>query len=70
MSYRGDGVAVSKSEALKWWTQASESGHLAATYQLAHLLKHGSPEERVKSCNLFESAVKSGLKAAYFEAGL
>ena len=70
MSYRGDGVLASKSEAMKWWSRASNQGHVAATYQLAHLLKQGSQKERSKSCQLFESSFKSGLKAASFELGL
>ena len=70
MAYRGDGVPASKAEALKWWTKASNDGHVAATYQLAHLIKNGSQKDRMKSCDLFDKASKSGMKAAYFEAGL
>ena len=70
MSYRGDGIKASRSEAMKWWSKASDSGHLAATYQLAHLLKQGSLKDRSKSCDLFEKSFKAGLHAASFEHGL
>lgn len=70
MYYRGDGIGKSLTEALKWWKKASKEGHLAASYQAAHLLKKSSPEDRQLACDLFKRAAEGGLQAAFFEAGL
>lgn len=62
MYYYGNGVKLDKSEAAKWYSLASEQGHVPAKWRLAILYYHGSGvnQDYQKAADLYHSAAKQG----------
>lgn len=66
MYYKGEGVAQSSSEAVKWWRLAAQQGDAEVQYNLGvmYMKGHAVPQDNVRAYMWFNIAAVSGIADA------